>query len=174
MIRENTLTLGLRTKTFRYLRTDLLIIALIYLLPSLSHFTAIPFYLFEPMRLAVVFCIVKTNQKNSMIIALTLPLVSTLISSHPVLAKSLLMTAELTINTAGFYFLSKRNRNKFIAMSASIIVSIIFYYAGKFVLLNAGILEGELFSTPLWIQYIIILVSGTYAALQIKPDDDHK
>ena len=164
---ENILTLNYKSKTFSYLVTDLLIISAIYLLPTLSHLTSIPFYLFEPMRLAIVFCIINTNQKNSLIVALTVPVISVLISSHPEFFKAVLITGELTINVFLFYVFSKRMNNKFIGMLGSILVAKIFYYSGKFLFIHFDLLSGNLFSTSLWIQYLMMFLFSFYAVLAL-------
>ena len=167
-------TLNYKSKTIGYLAKDILIIAFIYLLPALSHITSIPFYLFEPMRLALVFCIINTNRKNSLFIALTLPAISLLLSSHPVFAKSILISAELIINVLVFYFLSKRLKNIFIAMFMSILFAKIFYYSTKIILLSLGFIQGDLVSTPLWIQYIMMFLFSIYAVIALKNNSESK
>ena len=166
----NILTVSRKSKTFVYLVTDLIIITAIYLLPSLSHITSVPFYLFEPMRLALVFCIINTNRKNSLIIALTLPVLSLIISSHPVFAKSILITGELTLNVLLFYAITKRLDNKFIAMLFSILMAKLFYYSGKFLFIGFGFLSGDIISTPLWIQLMMMLLFSIYALFSLKSD----
>ena len=167
---ENILAVSRKSKTFIYLITDLVIITAIYSLPSLSHITSIPFYLFEPMRLALVFCIINTNRKNSLIIALTLPILSLIISAHPVFAKSVLITGELTINVYLFYVIAKRLDNKFFVMLFSILAAKSFYYSGKLMFIGFGFLSGDLVSTPLWIQFLMMLLFSLYAVFSVKND----
>ena len=167
---EDILAVSHKSKTFIYLLTDLVIITAIYLLPSLSHITLIPFYLFEPMRLALVFCIINTNRKNSLIIALTLPILSLIISAHPVFAKSVLITGELTINVYLFYVIAKRLDNKFFVMLFSILAAKSFYYSGKLMFIGFGFLSGDLVSTPLWIQFLMMLLFSLYAVFSVKND----
>lgn len=169
---QNILSLNYRSKTIGYTTTDILIIGIIYLLPSFSHLTSIPFYLFEPMRLAIVFCIINTNQKNSILIALTLPAISLILSSHPDFVKSLLITAELVLNVLAFYFISKRLNNSFIVMLISILMAKIFYYSSKLVLLNMNLIQGGLISTPLWIQYIMMFFFSIYTVLAFKKNKE--
>ncbi len=167
---ENILALNYKSKTFGYLVTDILIVAAIYFLPALTHLTSIPFYLFEPMRLAVVFCIINTNKKNSFIIALSVPVISLIVSSHPGFAKSILITGELTLNVLLFYIFYKKPDNKFIAMLISILIAKLFYYSGKLLFINFGLLNGDLFSTPLWIQYLMIFLFSLYTAYSFNND----
>ena len=72
--------------------TDLIILLFIYLTPALSHFFAFPIYYLDPMRIALVFGLILTSKRNSFILALTLPIFSLLISNHPQLFKSFLMS----------------------------------------------------------------------------------
>jgi hypothetical protein len=168
MILQNILAVDLKTKKVGYLVTDILLVAFMYLLPTLSHLTSIPFYLFEPMRFALVFSIIVTNQKNSFLIALTLPLVSLILSSQPGFAKNILITAELAINVLVFYQLQKRFSNNFIVMFLSILIAKVFYYVNKLLFINFGLLEGDLVSTPKWIQYIVMICLSIYAAIALK------
>jgi len=165
---HHLLAVDYKSKRVGYVVADVLIVAFIYLIPTLSHLTSIPFYLFEPMRLALVFCIINTNRKNSLFIALTLPFISLLISAHPVVIKSILITAELVINVLAFYFFAKRMKNVFISMFLSILIAKVFYYFSKIVFLGFGLIRGDLVSTPLLIQYVMILIFSFYAVLAMK------
>ncbi len=92
--------------------TDAAAVLLIFLVPALSHLTAVPFYLADPMRLAVLGALLVTrNWKNSLALAVALPLVSFAISGHPVFPKCLVIAAELSVNVllfAGFVRLFER------------------------------------------------------------------
>ncbi|HEY6437678.1 MAG TPA: hypothetical protein VIY47_13885 [Ignavibacteriaceae bacterium] len=165
---QNILAVDFKSKKIGYLITDILIVAFIYLLPTLSHITSIPFYLFEPMRIALVFCIIATNQKNSLLIALTLPIVPLILSSHPSFAKSILIMGELAINVIVFYQLQKKFNNKFIGMLFSILIAKVFYYGSKLFFINFGLLQGDLISTPIWIQFFIMIFLSISAAIALK------
>jgi hypothetical protein len=152
---------------------DFLAITFIYLLPALSHLTSLPLYVIEPMRLAVIFCLVHTNRKNAFVIALTIPLFSLVVSSHPVLIKSVLITIELMINLFLFYLLIERT-NKFISMFLSIILSKFVYYSAKFYLIQINLIYGDLISTSLITQWIVALGLSLYAAIIIKNRQEHE
>ncbi|MBP5567382.1 MAG: hypothetical protein J6X57_07870, partial [Bacteroidales bacterium] len=50
--------------------TDAAALLFIYLVPTLSHLTAVPFYLIDPMRLAVLGALLATrNWKNALVLA---------------------------------------------------------------------------------------------------------
>lgn len=165
---QNVFALDIISRKVRYFFTDFLIVGFMYLLPTITHFTSIPFYLFEPMRFAVVFAIIFTNRNNSLIIALTIPLISILISSHPHLAKGLLISSELLINVVLYYYLIHRLNNIFIVMFISILISKSFYYFSKFFFINIGLISGDLISTPIWIQYLVVLAVSICAAILFK------
>ena len=174
MMHQSILSFNYKSKPVGYLFIDLVIVAFIYFLPALSHLFAFPFYLVEPMRLGLIFCIINTNRTNSILIALTLPFISSLISSHPDFAKSILISAELVINVILFYYLIQRINNKFLVMLISIIIAKSIYYTGKLSFLSLGFLEGDLISTPLWIQYIMMLAVSIIAQLSLHPKTEEQ
>lgn len=141
---------------------DLFAIIFIYLVPVFSHLFVLPIYYLEPMRLMLILGIAHTSKKNAFILALTLPLFSYVISAHPVLLKTLLISAELLFNVWLYFFLIEKVKNKFGAMLLSITLSKVVYYVAKFGLLSALLLEGSLVSTPLLIQGVTILLFSTY------------
>ena len=140
---------------------DVFALAFIYFLPAISHMLSIKLYLIEPMRLMLVLALVHTNRKNAYLLALTLPLFSFLISSHPVLIKTMLISAELVVNVALFYFLVKRI-HVLPAIFLSIWLSKIFYYGLKYISILT-IFPGErLISTPILIQLATSAVFSLY------------
>ena len=141
---------------------DVLGLLVIYFLPALSHLFNIPFYLFEPMRLMLILAIAHTSKRNAILIALTLPLFSYLISGHPIPPKALIMAVELMLNVLLFYYFARRIRNYFGAMILSVLASKVVYYTMKYAILYYGILQGELFSTPVYLQLILTVVYSSY------------
>ena len=139
----------------KYFILDLLLLIVLYLLPAISHALVIPFYLLDPMRIIVFISILFTDKKNSFILALTIPVFSFLLASHPVLIKSLLIAAELIFNLFLFYGLYKKYKNIFVITFLSIVVSKLFYYFLKYIAIQAGLLNFSLISTSLWIQLIV-------------------
>jgi hypothetical protein len=140
---------------------DVFALAFIYFLPAISHLLSIKLYLIEPMRVMLVLALVHTHKKNAYLLALTLPLFSFLISAHPVFVKTMLISAELVVNVALFYFLVKRLQ-VLAAIFVSIWLSKMFYYSLKS-LAMLSILPGDsLVSTPLLIQLATSLVFSLY------------
>jgi len=141
---------------------DIALLTALYLLPSLSHVTALPLYMFEPMRIALVIALLFTTRVNAYLIAFTLPLASFLLSGHPEPLKALLMGIELTVLVACYGYLAKKLRlPAFAALAAAILAGKLVYYTMKYAVLSAGLLGGSLVSTPLQTQLLLAL--GTAA-----------
>jgi len=165
---ENTLSVKTGTEKVKAVIFDILAIAFVYFVPALSHMLSFPVYLVEPMRLVIILSLIHFGKTNSYLIALTLPLFSFLIASHPSVIKSLLITSELLFNVFLFILISKRIKNVFITMLVSIAASKIFYYSVKYILLQAGAMSGSLVSTPLYIQAIVAFALSIYAFFMLK------
>jgi hypothetical protein len=159
---ENTASLVLSAKNIRTALIDISALLFIYLTPAISHLFSFPVYLLEPMRIMLILSLAHTSKKNAYLIALTLPLFSFLISAHPSIIKSLLITGELLFNVWLFLYLSEKIKNVFGAAAASIIVSKIAYYAVKYLLISSALITGGLISTPLMIQAVVTLVLSGY------------
>jgi len=141
---------------------DFSLLLLIYFLPALSHLFAFPVYYLDPMRIALVVALIHTSKKNAYIIAITLPLFSFLISSHPQILKSFLLSTELIINLGLFFFLKDKLKNVFATLFISIVISKVIYYFLKFVLIYFSLLNDKLFSTPFYFQLISVFVLSSY------------
>lgn len=137
-----------------------IVLLLLYVIPSLSHLTAIPFYLMDPMRIMVLgsFLFLKENKYNALLLAISLPLVSFLFSGHPVFPKNILISMELAINVLLISFLTKRSDKIFIPVFVSIILSKIVYYLAKWFLIMGGALSTNIVDTNLLIQLVVALV----------------
>jgi len=144
---------------------DFSLLLLIYFLPALSHLLAFPIYYLDPMRIAVVVALIHTSKKNTFIIALTLPLFSFLISSHPQILKSFLLSAELIINLSLFFLFKEKLKNVFTSLFLSIVISKVIYYLLKFTLIYFVLLNDKLFSTPIYFQLISATLLSSYIYL---------
>ncbi|MFO7998644.1 MAG: hypothetical protein R6U86_06645 [Bacteroidales bacterium] len=148
---------------------DVSALAFIYFVPAISHMLSIKLYLVEPMRLMLILALVHTHRKNAYLLALTLPFFSYLISAHPVLIKSGLIAAELVVNVALFYFLS-RYIHRLGAIFASIWLSKIFYYGLKYLAIMTVLPNDSLIGTPLQIQLATSLAFSLYLFLMLKKE----
>jgi hypothetical protein len=149
---EKVISLVSEKSTLKIFLVDLLILSFIYFLPAISHLFAFPIYYLDPMRIALVFALIFTSKRNAFLIALSIPLFSFLISSHPSVLKSILLAVELTINLGLFYLIKDKINNLFISFFVSVIISKVVYYLLKFFFINFGMLNDKLISTPIVFQ----------------------
>lgn len=152
--------------------TDAVALLFVYLVPALSHLTSLPFYLIDPMRVAVLGALlVSKDWRNGLALALTLPLFSFAVSGHPVFPKFLVIAAELSVNVLLFVWLSRVFGRRFgsrVAVGAaaflSILLSKVLYYGLKALVLTAGLMQSELVATALWAQLAVaVLLSLGFA-----------
>jgi len=166
---NNTIALNKKEFTTGSILFDLAAVTFVYFTPAISHMINIPLYLADPMRIIILLSLIYTSRKNAYLIALTLPLFSFIISSHPLAIKSLLITSELILNIFLFYRLSKYISNYFLLMFTSILISKIFYYTVKYVLINTTLLPGELISTPILLQLgVMLIISGYFYIVNLN------
>jgi hypothetical protein len=144
---------------------DLIALVAIYLVPAVSHLLSFPLYYLEPMRIMLILAIVHTSRRNAYLIAITLPIFSLLLSAHPSVIKTSLITGELLINLWLFFFLSGKLTSKGMNLFLSIIASKLLYYLIKFLLINSALMDGQLFSTPIYIQLVMLAVFSGYVYL---------
>lgn len=146
---------------------DFIGLLLVYFLPELSGLLNFPFYLFEPMRVMIIISIVHTSRNNSYLLALLLPLISFVLSNHPSIAKTFILSGDLLLNVFLFYFL-KKWYNVFLSMALSITLSKLAYYLAKYLMIQFSLIEGGLISTPIESQVIMILILSIYSHLTGK------
>lgn len=158
-----TAALATLNKHRNVLLVDVVLLVALYLVPSLSHLTALPVYMLEPMRIALIIALLFTNRTNAYFIAVTIPLASVLLTGHPEPLKAVLMSMEFAVLVATYSFLAQKLRMPTIAaLAAGIVFGKVVYYAIKSAALSVGWLSGSLISTPLKTQ--LILAIGTVAA----------
>ena len=160
MLQQLSLAIN-RTRT-RAIFFDTTALAAIAFLPAISHLLSFPLYLIEPMRILMILAVAHTSRHNTFIIAAAMPILSFILSSHPVFFKMLLIISELSLNVWLFYYLSKKIGNNFYAALGSIFAAKIYYYVIKFLLVSAGLIAGNLVATPIYLQAIVALVLSVY------------
>ena len=157
-------TLTLRRETGRTIVLDVLLCIAVVAIPSLSHAATFPFYMFDPMRLLVFAALLFSSRRNALLMALWLPLLSTLTSGHPVFPKFMLIQAELALNVIIFGVLFVNERRFVPAAAVSIVASKAFYYLVKFILVKVALLDGAVVSTPWTYQaasLLLVVVCGS-------------
>jgi hypothetical protein len=71
----------------------------------------------------------------------------------------------LIINSLFLLFFLRKNMNSFVAFISSILISKCCYYTFKYLLLSTNLIDGELITTPLEIQFLVALVLSIYGYL---------
>lgn len=138
----------------RNIAVDMVIFVSIFFIPALSHVAPFPLYLMDPMRILLFTGYLLTRQNaNAVLLALAIPLFSSLVTGHPLLFKAILISIELTVNLLLFMKLIKSTRLHIaLSLFVSIIGSKLVYYVLKLALINFGFIEGELVMTNLMLQ----------------------
>ena len=72
--------------------------------------------------------------------------------------KNILISVELVTNLFVFFILIKRINITFLSVFISIVVSKIIYYLIKYAIVLLGVLEMEIISTAIYIQFIVAIV----------------
>ena len=140
---------------------DVLALLLVYFLPALTHLTTIPFYIIEPFRLMVLVSLVVMNNKhNALLLAVTLPLFSFLIATHPLFVKALLISIEMVFNVLIYSWLIKKINKPIGVILISIVVSKAGYYLLKYGFISMGLMSMSLVSTSLMVQLAVAIVTA--------------
>lgn len=142
----------------RIIATDILVLGLVYFIPALSHLSPFPLYYLDPMRLLLFTgYLISRNNTNAYLLAVTIPLFSTLVAGHPPFYKAILIMVELLVNITLLHFLlTKTKWHVILALFVSIIASKIMYYACKYIFIRIGLIEPGLITTSLLVQFLII------------------
>lgn len=138
----------------RNITVDIVIFVCIFFIPALSHVAPFPIYLLDPMRIFLFAGFLLTRQNaNALLLALAIPLFSSLVTGHPPFFKAILISIELTVNLLIFMkLISNTKLHIALSMFLSMIASKLLYYGLKFVFIYSGLIEGELITTNLWMQ----------------------
>jgi len=152
---------------------DFTLLLFIYLTPAISHLFSFPIYYLDPMRIALVVALIYTSKKNTILIAITLPLFSYIISSHPQIIKAFLLSFELLINLSLFFVFQEKIKNVFISFLLGALISKVIYYLIKFAVINFGLLDDKLFATPFYFQIITPIILSIFLLWKLGPNSNN-
>jgi hypothetical protein len=138
--------------------TDIFIVTGILVIPIISHSLSIPFYLIEPMRLAVVYVLLFDSKYHAYRLAIMLPFFSYMFTGHPFLLKALLICLELCVQVFSINYFRRLIPRLYLIVIASVFVSKLFYYTLKWSFLQLNFINGHLISTSLVYQLIPIII----------------
>ena len=168
------MNISLNYQFTRLLSWDIVILTIIYFVPTISHLLSFPLYLLDPMRIAVLGSLLFLRDKrNAFVLAASLPLFSYFVGGHPILLKSVLISMELIVNVTILLCLKNKVKNIFTAVLFSILLSKLTYYFVKYMLISLGFLNMEMLTTPLLIQVgVTLFISIMYTIIYKDKKDD--
>lgn len=154
----------LKKISYRTLIIDAVVLLIVYSIPAYSHFLPLPVYYFDPMRVLLLASYLLTrSNSNSIILAISLPLFTSLISGHPPFFKAILISMELLVNILILIKLIKTTKiHHSIVLVASIVFSKVIYYVFKFWFIKLGLINGALITTDLLTQACTILIISLF------------
>ncbi|NOU18355.1 MAG: hypothetical protein HOO91_12435 [Bacteroidales bacterium] len=147
---------------------DFISIIVILFVPTVSHLTGFPFYIFEPMRLLVISYLIFSKNKNSYFLAILLPLFSFIFAGHPSLFKLPLVTIDLLLNVAFLNILLTKRFNIYFSIILSVIISKVVYYSLKAIFIYVGLLVNGLVETNIIYQIANLLILLGISFIYVK------
>ena len=156
--------LSKKTTIARTAIIDAALLAAACLIPTLSHITALPLYMLNPMLLVLLAGMLAVRSRtNAFLLAVLLPVVSMLAVGMPTPLKALCMAAEM-LSIVGVYPLLQRLWRaaatrpwaSFAAIVAAMLCGKVVYYALKALV----IAPAALVTTPVATQAIVALVAA--------------
>ncbi len=139
--------------------TDMALLGVACLVPSVSHLLALPLYMLNPMlALLLVGLLIGRDWRNAMVLAVLMPLVSCLVTGMPAAPKMVCMMAELATVATMFGWL-QRKWAVLPAVLTAVLAGKAVYYALKAVVIAPAVLVG----TAWWMQLgAIVLWCGLF------------
>ena len=136
----------------------ILSIVLIGVFPFIAHVTKLPLYYLEPMRIMIIIFFIRGYMKDAFVFSILYPIISFLISGHPMIYKMPLVMIDLFLNILIFYILTRKDINIYISFIVSVVISKILYYILKYMIFTVILAKSQgLIETNILIQGINIL-----------------
>ena len=156
----------------RYALLDATLLVAACLIPTLSHLTALPLYMLNPMLALLLAGILfsgkwkaESGKWNALILAVLMPAVSCLVVGMPTAPKMVCMMAELA-TVVGLFALLKSRWAVLPAVFVSIVAAKVVYYALKAtVVYGLQFTVDGLIGTNLWVQMLAVMLWGGLFAL---------
>lgn len=146
-------------KLMRLALTDMALLGVACLVPSVSHLLALPLYMLNPMlALLLVGLLIGRDWRNALVLAVLMPLVSSLVTGMPAAPKMVCMMAELATVATMFGWL-QRKWAVLPAVLTAVLAGKVVYYALKAVVIAPAVLVG----TAWWMQLgAVVLWCGLF------------
>lgn len=139
--------------------TDVALLGAACLVPAVSHLLALPLYMLNPMlALLLVGLLIGRDWRNALVLAVLMPLVSSLVTGMPAAPKMVCMMAELATVATMFGWL-QRKWAVLPAVLTAVLAGKAVYYALKAVVIAPAVLVG----TAWWMQLgAVVLWCGLF------------
>ncbi len=175
----------------RYIVLDVAVVTVACLIPAMSHVTALPLYMLNPMLALLLVGMLfggrlyssttalrqsalpyvgeeprgggQSGMWNALVLAVLMPLVSCLVVGMPTVGKMVCMVAELA-TVAGLFQLLSRRWAVLPSVLVAVLAAKVVYYALKAVIIGPDVLIG----TAWWMQLGAVLLWGGLFALLYK------
>lgn len=143
---------------------DAMMIAAACAIPAFSHLTAVPLYQANPMLMILLGgMLLVRDRRNAYVMAVLLPLASSLLVGMPSMGKVLCMVPEYLTVVALFGLLNKRMGGSVMKTAAEMLLAMV---AGKVVYYGLkAVVLGSLVATPLALQVVVMMVAALTFAL---------
>ena len=139
--------------------TDVALLGAACLVPAVSHLLALPLYMLNPMlALLLVGLLIGRDWRNALVLAVLMPLVSSLVTGMPAAPKMVCMMAELA-TVATMFGVLQRKWAVLPAVLTAVLAGKVVYYALKAVVIAPAVLVG----TAWWMQLgAVVLWCGLF------------
>ena len=150
-------------KHIRILLLDFIIITGMYAAVSFAHLIPFPLYKLEPMKLFLLVAILYSSRGNALLMAATIPLISSATSGHPIFPKNLIIGVELMAFAAILTSKMIQHQNVALRFFSALMASKLLYYGIKAIVIYSGWMSMTPFSTSLLVQLQgALIVLGVY------------
>lgn len=144
---------------------DFLLLTVACLIPAASHSFSLPIYQLNPMYICLLAGMaLVSDRRNSVLLAILLPVVTMLVVGMPTPLKSVCIVAEL-LTLVCSYTLFSRYMKRFTAILSAMLCGKVVFYLLKVLLLSPAVIIG----TNIWLQLSTVLIYALlFAALPSK------
>lgn len=144
---------------------DTLLVGAVCLIPAVSHLFAVPLYMLNPMMaLLLAGVLLGRDWRNALVLAVLMPLLSSLLTGMPTAPKMACMMAEMATVAGLLSLLLKVRWNVYAAAFTALVAGKAVYYALKALVMAPEVLVG----TAWWIQLLTVALWGGLFAMLYK------
>ena len=157
---------------YKTLLLDFIIIAGMYAAVCFAHIIPFSLYKLEPMKLFLLVAVLYSSRGNALLMAATIPIISTASSGHPIFPKNLIIGVELMAFAGILTSKTLQHQKVAVRFLSALMASKVLYYAIKALVIYSGWMSMTLFSSPVQFQILgALIVMGVYWILSSMKTD---